>query len=347
MASGYHALASNTTGNYNTASGNQALASNTSGTHNTAAGNYALLKNTTGSNNTALGDSAGAVHTYNNSTFLGYKTTATVSGLTNVTVIGNGASATASNQVRIGNSSVTSIGGKVGWTTLSDGRYKKNIQADVPGLEFITKLRPVTYTLDIEGIDKVSGINDQGGAEQASANAVASKEKHTGFVAQEVEKAATELNYDFGGVDKPKNSKDLYGLRYAEFVVPLVKAVQELNTENTELKERISKLEELVTRLANGQSVTTNNVTSGYLEQNTPNPVSGTTTIRYRISEQSTSARLTLTNAKGQVVKSFSLSNRGAGQVNLATSMLAAGTYTYTLWVDGRQADTKRLVIAK
>ena len=33
--------------------------------------------------------------------------------------------------------------------------------------------------------------------------------------------------FDFSGVDPPKNEKDLYGLRYAEFVVPLVKAVQE------------------------------------------------------------------------------------------------------------------------
>ena len=30
-------------------------------------------------------------------------------------------------------------------------------------------------------------------------------------------------------MDAPKNENDFYGLRYAEFVVPLVKAVQELN----------------------------------------------------------------------------------------------------------------------
>ena len=35
------------------------------------------------------------------------------------------------------------------------------------------------------------------------------------------------FGYDFSGVDKPKNDKDFYGLRYAEFTVPLVKAVQE------------------------------------------------------------------------------------------------------------------------
>jgi hypothetical protein len=49
----------------------------------------------------------------------------------------------------------------------------------------------------------------------------------TGFLAQEVETAARQCNFTFSGVDAPKNDKDFYGLRYAEFVVPLVKAVQE------------------------------------------------------------------------------------------------------------------------
>jgi hypothetical protein len=52
-------------------------------------------------------------------------------------------------------------------------------------------------------------------------------EVQVGFIAQEVEAAANSLNFDFHGVDKPKNDNSHYGLRYAEFVVPLVKAVQE------------------------------------------------------------------------------------------------------------------------
>ena len=38
-------------------------------------------------------------------------------------------------------------------------------------------------------------------------------------------------------MDAPKNENDLYGLRYAEFVVPLVKAVQELSAENDKIKK--------------------------------------------------------------------------------------------------------------
>ena len=44
------------------------------------------------------------------------------------------------------------------------------------------------------------------------------------------------IGYNFSGVDAPNNSEDHYGLRYAEFTVPLVKAVQELSKENELLK---------------------------------------------------------------------------------------------------------------
>ena len=49
----------------------------------------------------------------------------------------------------------------------------------------------------------------------------------TGFIAQEVEAAAKKVGFDFDGVSTPQNETDLYGIRYAEFVVPLVKAMQE------------------------------------------------------------------------------------------------------------------------
>ncbi len=44
--------------------------------------------------------------------------------------------------------------------------------------------------------------------------------------------SAKNIGFNFSGVDAPKNENDLYGLRYAEFVVPLVKAVQELSHQN-------------------------------------------------------------------------------------------------------------------
>ena len=70
--------------------------------------------------------------------------------MTNCTGVGYGAYASASNLVEIGNWTVTSIGGYAGWTNFSDGRYKKSVREDVPGLAFIRLLHPVTYTLDFQ-----------------------------------------------------------------------------------------------------------------------------------------------------------------------------------------------------
>ena len=68
----------------------------------------------------------------------------------------------------------------------------------------------------------------------------------TGFIAQEVEQAAQSLGYEFSGVDAPKNENDYYGLRYAEFVVPLVKAVQEQQKIIEKQQKEIEELKRLV-----------------------------------------------------------------------------------------------------
>jgi len=80
---------------------------------------------------------------------------------------------------------------------------------------------------------------------------VAEKEKivYTGFIAQEVEGVAKKLNYEFSGIDKPQDKNGLYGLRYAEFVVPLVKTVQELSKMNDEKDKKINALEERIVKL--------------------------------------------------------------------------------------------------
>ena len=80
--------------------------------------------------------------------------------LENTTAVGYLAVPTASNQVRIGNTSVTSIGGEVEWTAFSDGRFKKEIKEDVSGLEFIRDLRPVSYTVDKAELNKFLHVKD-------------------------------------------------------------------------------------------------------------------------------------------------------------------------------------------
>lgn len=249
-AFGYEALDENTTGQQNVAIGNQTLSTSSNISSNTAVG-YASLASCNGSGNTAVGNFALRYlqTSGDNNTSLGAYAGGTtwISAISNSTAIGRSAVLTASNQVRIGNTSVTSIGGQVGWSTLSDKRFKTNIRQDVVGLDFILKLKPVTYNIDADKFDRFLGIPDS--LRLHNANMEKATIKYTGFIAQEVERAAIESNYDFSGIDKPKNENDHYSLRYSEFVVPLVKSIQEqqeiIENQNIEIENLKSELEQL------------------------------------------------------------------------------------------------------
>ena len=186
-----------------------------------------MTGNTTGTFNTAVG----------------YNADVTANNLSNATAIGYNAAVNASNKVVIGNSSVTSIGGFANWSNFSDGRFKQNVKEDVPGLSFISKLRPVTYTLNVDAINEFNSKDLPAEKKQQVLNADKKNEVYTGFMAQEVEQAAKSLNYIFSGIDKPKDaSKQTYALRYSDFVVPLVKAIQEQQKMIEDLKREIEEL---------------------------------------------------------------------------------------------------------
>jgi hypothetical protein len=370
-AVGFEALRPNTTAGYNAAFGAQALAANTTGTSNTALGSLSLTNNTTGINNVAIGTGAMATNfTGSRNITIGYFADVDAIGLVNATAIGAGALVDASNKVRVGNTSVTSIGGQVGWTTFpSDGRYKKNIKEDVQGLKFINSLRPITYTVDMDGLNSYFDKNrkhdeayEKLKKERKPSEDEASKVVYNGFIAQEVEAAAKKLNYNFSGVDKPKTDDGLYGIRYGDFVVPLVKAVQELSTENDELKEknatledRLSKLEAMMSAFVqsggqssvNNQSVQLSSVDVAALSQNVPNPFSHSTTINYVLPQQFSSAKIIVTDKTGKALKEVNLSGGGKGMLHVDASLLAAGAYQYSLYVNGRLIDSKQMVLAK
>ncbi len=208
-AVGQYALGFDTSGNANTAVGTSALSSNTNGNYNTAAGYNSLVNNITGLYNTALGYNAGTnVGTFNNTISIGNTTYLNAS----------------SNQAFFGGTSTTWNGGNVTWSTYSDERVKKDIMADVKGIDFINRLRPVTYYRDIHAMTKLTGNKETG---DYPGKYDIEKIKFSGFLAQDVVKAAADAGYDFSGVTRPRNEHELYTLSYESFVVPMVKAMQE------------------------------------------------------------------------------------------------------------------------
>ena len=168
-----------------------------------------------------------------------------------------------------------------------------------------------------------------------------------------MEAAAKKINYDFSGVDAAKNDKDLYALRYSDFVVPLVKAVQELSVKNDSLQRANDALEKRVEKIEammNLQQTTSNdqpkttNISSASIEQNIPNPFSNTTIIRYTLPQKYVSAKIILTDKLGNVLKEVNISTAGKGSVQIEASTLARGSYQYSLMVDGKIIGTKQMV---
>ncbi len=245
-AIGYKSLYANTTGGYNTAIGTEALSRNTTAGSNIAIGYAAMTYNTTGGSNVAIG----AVTLRDN--YDGEYNTAVGDGAflsgnyNNSTALGHGAQPGGPNKVAIGNTSVTWIGGQVTWSTYSDERIKTGIKNDVKGLDFIMKLHPVTYYIDKDVQDSFIGIKDSSDfAEKYDIERI----KFSGFLAQEVEQAAADSGYEFSGVDKPSGNSGLYSLSYAQFVVPLVKAVQEQQEMIEQQKQTIESLQQKIEEL--------------------------------------------------------------------------------------------------
>jgi len=262
VAVGTNALKFNTIGTENVAIGIQALQHNTTGKDNVAIGEYALFSSETSDSNTAVGHSALSKYTCGSSnTAIGYKALYTNTGDSNTAVgfqagvgplsqnttgVNNtfigynsvGASDTASNEIILGNSSITTL--RCATQTidaLSDERDKKDI-IDIPyGLDLINNLQPRQFTWAMRG--EPDSNPNQGTT-------------RIGFIAQEVQ---TVLGEDNNVLNMVKNTNpERLEMSYGQLVPVLTKAVQELYQELTAEKAKTGALEtkvaDLETRLA-------------------------------------------------------------------------------------------------
>lgn len=83
------------------------------------------------------------------------------------------------------------------------------------------------------------------------------------------------------------------------------------------------------------------------LWQNEPNPAQGSTLIRYFIPDGTRAAVLQLASLTRGEVSRFPLGERGHGQLRLPTASLPTGVYVYHLLIDGKGADSKKLVVIR
>jgi trimeric autotransporter adhesin len=283
-AIGFEALAKNI-GQDNTAVGVSALKNNYGGYSNTAVGAgaisnvvYSVRNTAVGTNafnttlsqafdNAAMGHNALQTNGQNQNTAIGY-----LAGLNNfynnATAIGSYAQCTASNMLRLGNTMTGVIETQFMYVWPSDGRFKFNISdKEVKGLDFVLKLKPVVYNYDTKKLTEFINKDAPDSVRTRYLDMDFKKStaiRQTGFIAQEVEIAAKEVGFDFSAVHAPTDGKGnlneagYYTLAYDEFVVPLVKAVQEqqemIELQSEDCKNLKEKLEQQSKLLASFDS---------------------------------------------------------------------------------------------
>jgi hypothetical protein len=197
VAIGHNALYSNTSGDQNTVIGQGALYSNTTGNRNVAIGVNAGSEITTGSNNICIGFDSGAESTWNNIT-------------------------TTSNNIIMGNNSITVARCKVAWATTSDKRDKTSFAPVPHGLEFVNALKPTAYRFK----------KDRDSEEPQEDSAV-----RYGFFAQDVLKLEGEHP-----VVIDNSNPDHLAYNESSLIPILVNAIKELSAELKSVKEELAKI---------------------------------------------------------------------------------------------------------
>lgn len=141
--------------------------------------------------------------------------------------------------------------------------------------------------------------------------------------------------------------KDAQGneyVNYTQLVPILVQAIKELKTELDDLKEAVASSG---TRKVNAATnIATNTLDEGWgsISQNTPNPFTGQSTIRVSVPDDASDAYVDILTLNGASLKRIPVSN-GLSEVSLSSFEFAPGTYLYTLVVNGKVSETRRMIV--
>ncbi|PHN02165.1 tail fiber domain-containing protein [Flavilitoribacter nigricans] len=239
---------------------------------------------------------------------------------------------------------------------VSDRKFKKNITS-FSALDRVMKLQPRSFDMKREEFKRM--------------NLAAGRQ--FGFIAQELQEVFPELvhqqkNVITNEIEPGKLTTeeiDYLGVDYLSLVPILTQAMQQqqnmledketrisaLERDNETLENRLNELEALVRQMAQNNTAqgdpNVGTLSSARLDQNQPNPFSGSTAISYFIPDTVRTAEIRFTDAAGRVLKSMILSERGQGKTILETDQLSQGIYFYSLVLDGELVDTKKMQAVK
>lgn len=256
--------------------------------------------------------------------------------------------ATNTNKLAVNGSACKSVGGSA-WTVCSDMRTKKNVKKYEKGLEEILQMEPIRYQYNGKG-----GTID--GLKSVSISAQKLRELDADMV--------TEFEHNFSVKETPEGdlpklsdykTEKFLSINTNNLQWMLVNGIQELNSKVEErddlileLKSQLNAMEEKLNSLLESSSKTVNLEGFGAtLEQNSPNPFNEITYINYTIPSGVQSASMQINDINGQVLKTVSLDLVENGELKINARELNAGSYSYSLILDGKLIDTKKMVLTK
>ena len=243
--------------------GVSALAAST-GSYNVAGGAHSLSNVDSGSSNTALGYNSGSVlEGGQKCIYIGKGAQASGADVTDEIAIGCDLTGGGSNKARIGQSAVhmeidITDAGTPSWAATSDARIKDNITDTDLGLDFINAIRAVKHTVkntqewpeelkpDIDKERQVTRnvtVIDEDGNESVvqQTETIPPRPRHAdnptvndGVIAQEIKAVCDAQGVTFSGWGE--DTKGMQHIQYERFVMPLIKAVQELTARVAELE---------------------------------------------------------------------------------------------------------------
>lgn len=235
----------------------------------------------------------------------------------------------------------------LGTIQTSDARDKTNIRDLNYGLNEIMKLRSVRFNWK-DNLDDGEKL---------------------GLLAQDLQQVLPEVVRDFEWqVDEKTGARtkvpsDKLGVMYSDIIPVLIKGIQEQQVQITskdatiagqqnqidELKNEISEIKTSLQACGitcfSSTEKSSSSQNENKLYQNAPNPANGSTVIAYSLMSDAKNAMIEIRNINGAVMKSFQLS--GSGSITVSALDLPAGSYQYSLSIDGRAVDTKQMIITK
>ena len=213
----------------------------------------------------------------------------------------------------------------------SDKRIKRDIKPITSAMDKLMKLNPSVYYFNRDEI-KYKYLN-------------LPKEQQFGLIAQEVKEVFPNIvrEYKTHDEDGKERSETVHSINYTSLIPVLIKGMQEQQNTIAALQEKIAKLENALNSITSKTGLGYD-ASSASLEQNQPNPFNQTTIIRYKI-PAGANAQINVYNASGAMIKTMRATENGQAQINAGE--LRAGTYTYTLVVNGKQVASKKMVMLK